>query len=271
MPKSLLPCAARSSTTIGGPSQVSSEVVPNQGRVTIDTLPDDVLVQIFRFYRNHWEHGWHKLVCVCQRWRSIVFASPRHLNLRIEYRGKRPLSKMLDVWPVLPVAIPYSLNRFSSYWGNVASALESEHHRICYIHLSDIPTSQWKRFAAAMQKPFPELTYLRFRAEDNTVTSLPDSFLGGSAPLLRQLRLGNCPFPGIPKLLLSSNQLVVLGLWDIPDSGYISPQDLVTALSIMSKLESLGLGFRSPLYPAFTSTWRTYWPKSRLPFSINSM
>ncbi|KAI9510566.1 hypothetical protein F5148DRAFT_1281763 [Russula earlei] len=160
------------------------------------------------------------------------------------------MSEMMDVWPALPVVISHSF-KFSNSRENIAVALESEHrHRMCKINLWLIPTSAWGRLAAAMQKPFPELTFLRLRVEGNTVTSLPDSFLGGSAPLLRQLWLGNCPFPGISKLLLSSNQLVVLGLWDIPDSGYISPQDLVTALSIMSKLESLGLGFRSPLYPA---------------------
>ncbi|KAI9462661.1 hypothetical protein F5148DRAFT_216248 [Russula earlei] len=217
-------------------------------RVTIDTLPDDVLLKIFRFYRNRWENEWHTLVRVCHRWRSIVFASPRHLNLRIEYKGKRPLSEMPDDWPVLPVAIQHSFNRSSSYWGNMAGALESEHrHRICYIDLSSIPTSHWERFAAAMQKPFPELTCLFWT---NTATSLPDSLLGGSAPLLRQLILINCPFPGLPKLLFYAKQLVHLCIWDIPDSGYISPQDLVTALSVLSRLEILLLEFRSPLYPA---------------------
>ncbi|KAI9457881.1 hypothetical protein F5148DRAFT_338744 [Russula earlei] len=240
MPKSLLPCAARTSTTIGGPSQASLEGSPcehHQDPVTINTLPDDVLVEIFHFYVNHWEIGtnrWHTLVHVCQRWRHVVFASPRRLNLRLQYRGQRPMSEMLDVWPVLPVVV--ISHRFSSFLENLVGALESEHrHRICEINLFNIPTSEWERLAAAMQKPFPELT---------------DSFSGGSAPFLRYLSLENCPFPGLPKLLLSSNQLVDLYLWNIPNSGYISPQDVGTALSVMSKLEVLELGFESPLYPA---------------------
>ncbi|KAI9454627.1 hypothetical protein F5148DRAFT_419813 [Russula earlei] len=139
----------------------------------------------------------------------------------------------------------------SNFWENVAAALESEHHHpICKIGLFYIPTTEWERLAAAMQKPFPELTYLRFRAEGNTVTSLPDSFLGGSAPLLRELWLANWPIQGLPKLLLSANQLVILRLSNIPDSGYIARRDLVIALSVMSRLEILGLGFRSPLHPA---------------------
>ncbi|KAI9463765.1 hypothetical protein F5148DRAFT_194526 [Russula earlei] len=162
------------------------------------------------------------------------------------------MSEMLDDWPVLPVVI--SLTTYSSLksyidlcCGNVADALESEHHyRICELKLSGIPTSYLERFAGAMRKPFQELTFLRFWVKENTVTSLPDSFLGGSAPLLRQLVLGNCSFPGLPKLLLSANHLHRLSLHRIPDSGYVSPQDLATALSVMSRLESFLLGFRSP-------------------------
>ncbi|KAI9436096.1 hypothetical protein F5148DRAFT_30347 [Russula earlei] len=225
-------------------------------RVTINTLTDDVLVEIFHFYvivdSSYWiirTNAWHTLVHVCQRWRHVVFASPRRLNLRLEYTGQRPMCEMLDVWPVLPVVISHQFSRSS--WEDLAVALESEHHhRICQITLPPIPTSQWERFSAAMQKPFPELTHLSFRTEDNAVTSLSDSFLGGSAPLLRGLWLNNCPFPGIPKLLLSSNQLVYLSLWDIPRSSDISPQDLFTALSVLSRLKTLDLGFRSPPYPA---------------------
>ncbi|KAI9463371.1 hypothetical protein F5148DRAFT_200261 [Russula earlei] len=262
MPESSFPCTTRFSTMIGSPSQASLETSPCEHRqVTIDTLPDEVLVKIFFFYVNHrriWTNGWHTLLHVCQRWRHIALASPRRLNLRLEYTGRRPMSEIQDVWPVLPVVIShhsssyeFSNSYLDSCWGNVASALESEHrHRICRIDLSLIPTSRWERLAAAMQNPFPELTSLRIWVAKNTVTSLPDSFLGGSAPLLRRLSLSNCPFPGIPKLLLSANQLLDLRLWNISDSGYISPQELVTALSVMSRLKSLYLEFQSPLYPA---------------------
>ncbi|KAI9463372.1 hypothetical protein F5148DRAFT_200384 [Russula earlei] len=261
MPEPSLPCTARSSTTIGdpGPSQASFEESPcehRQDQGMINTLPDEVLVDIFHFYVNHSSirtNEWHTLVHVCQRWRSVVFVSPRRLDLRLEYSGKSPISEMQDVWPDLPVVInlarsPWIVSK--SYWENLTAALESEHHRICEIHFPLVPTSEWERLAAAMQKPFPELTFLRFWVDHNTAASLPNSFLGGSAPLLRELLLRNCPLPGIPKLLLSANQLVLLRLWDIPDSGYLSPQDLGTALSVMSRLESLYLGFKSRLYPA---------------------
>ncbi|KAI9507919.1 hypothetical protein F5148DRAFT_46596 [Russula earlei] len=217
-------------------------------------LPDDILMEIYFLLvnLNYWRigtGGWRTLVHVCQRWRNIVFTHPRGLNLQLVYKGIGPMSEMLHVWPVLPVVISRgsSVMYRSSIWGNIAAALKSEHHnRICEIDLSPIPASHWERLAAGMQKPFPHLTSLRIFAEGNTVTPLPDSFLGGSAPLLRQLELGNCPFPGIPTLLLSAHVLVRLSLWNIPHSGYFSPQDLVTALSGMPRLAILGLKFQSP-------------------------
>ncbi|KAI9507858.1 hypothetical protein F5148DRAFT_1284738 [Russula earlei] len=164
------------------------------------------------------------------------------------------MSDMLDVWSLLPVVISQGLKTYKlsksdldSCWGNVAAFLASEHHRrICEIELSLIPTSHWGKLVAEMQKPFPELTLLHMSGEGNMEASLPDSFLGGSASLLRHIWLENCPFPGMPKLLLSINHLVTLRLWNIPHSGYISPQALVTAVSLMSGLETLRLEFQSP-------------------------
>jgi hypothetical protein len=97
-----------------------------------------------------------------------------------------------------------------------------------------------------MQKPFPELTHLEVWIND-VAPVLPESFLGGSAPRLRRLRLNRIPFPSIPKLLLSAHQLVTLNLWNIPDSGYFSPHALTTSLAAMTSLEFLRLRFLSPL------------------------
>ncbi|KAI9445777.1 hypothetical protein F5148DRAFT_758450 [Russula earlei] len=81
-------------------ASVLSMTTTNQsisGRITVNTLPDDVLVDIFYFYVNDWDigtSGWHALVHVCQRWRHIVLGSPRRLNLRLVYRGI--MSEMQD-------------------------------------------------------------------------------------------------------------------------------------------------------------------------------
>ena len=58
--------------------------------VTIEMLPDNVLLEIFDFYRmadiqslrgRPWR--WHKLVHICRSWRQVVFASPLRLNMQL--------------------------------------------------------------------------------------------------------------------------------------------------------------------------------------------
>jgi hypothetical protein len=58
--------------------------------------------------------------------------------------------------------------------------------------------------------------------------------------------LDSIPFPGIRKLLSSTSDLVHLDLWDIPDSGYISPEMMLMSLSSLTQLKTLGLEFHSP-------------------------
>ena len=98
-----------------------------------------------------------------------------------------------------------------------------------------------------MQRPFPELRELQLGPEDGKVTlaPIPASFLGGSAPHLHLLRLEQIPFPGLPKLLLSATHLVHLDLRGISCSGYISPEAMRNCLSVLTKLETLHIVFKS--------------------------
>jgi len=257
--QSLFPYTPRSSWIgfsfkVGGHSvhpRGESGLARRQRLVTIDKLPDDVLVEIF-FYanpRNSSIHNpWHALVHVCRRWRHLVFASPRHLNLQLKYRGHRPMSEVLEVWPVLPVSLISDTHQSDQRLDNTVAALESEYYnRIFEVYIRPMTNSRWERFAPAMQKPFPELAYLQVFVDGGMVAPvLPESFLGGSAPRLRTLTLESISFPSLPKLLLSVNGLVELTLWDIPDSGYFSPDAMATALAVMTRLETLCLEFRSP-------------------------
>jgi hypothetical protein len=101
-----------------------------------------------------------------------------------------------------------------------------------------------------MQEPFPALTCLELNACYIPPVH-PDSFLGGSAPRLRKIHLTRVPFPALPNLLLSASDLVTLSLTDIPHSGYISPEAMVTGLSPLTKLKHIHFCFRSPgrLFP----------------------
>ncbi|KAH9974396.1 hypothetical protein BGW80DRAFT_1559899 [Lactifluus volemus] len=80
----------------------------NQGRVTIEALPDDVLLDIFESYISRSENPhkeWHPLVHVCRRWRYLVFASPLRLDLRLICTNSSPVREKLDIWPPLLIKI----------------------------------------------------------------------------------------------------------------------------------------------------------------------
>ena len=132
--------------------------------IRIDILPDDVLLEIFDFYidvipsygRTQEMELWQSLVHVCRRWRSLVFGSPRRLNLRLFCTGRTPARDTLDVWPAFPLLI----------WGNVTSSSDADdiivalgqNNRVCQVFLSGIADPQWEKVLGAMQVPFPELT-----------------------------------------------------------------------------------------------------------------
>ena len=77
----------------------------------IDILPDDVLLAVFDFCGDEIQNSkkrieaWQSLVHVCRRWRSIVFGSPRHLNLRLVSTERTSVRNTLDVWPPFPLVI----------------------------------------------------------------------------------------------------------------------------------------------------------------------
>jgi hypothetical protein len=206
-------------------------------------LPDNALLETFDFYVDGARiEAWITLVHVSRKWRSSVFGSPRRLNLRLDCRARTPVRETLHVWPLLPIVISGNDNQ---EWGvdNIIAALE-RNDRVCGV---DIQSSQIEEVLAAMQEPFPALTYLDLVSKDETEPVVPDSFLGGSAPRLRSLSLDRIPFPSLPRLLLSAADLVNLSLCGIPLSGYISPEAMVASLSTLTRLKSLWLEFQSPL------------------------
>jgi len=151
---------------------------------------------------------------------------------------------MLDIWPPLPIVIS-SLNTKTG--DNIVAAL-THNIRVCEITLYRLPSSLWEKTLAAMQKPFPALTRLDLHTTDEADEEpiVFESFLGGSAPNLQYLAFYCIPFPGLPKLLSSATHLCTLHLWEIPHSGYISPEAMATALSVLTRLESFYLKFQSP-------------------------
>ena len=230
-------------------------------------LPDDVLLEIFDFYVNGAEpegeektvfeekvmiESWQTLVHVCRRWRTVVFGSPRRLDLRLVCTTDTPARDTLDVWPPLPLSIRALFSEPLEI-EDIIPVLECS-DRVHEIILEDVFSSELEDILKAMQEPFPELTDLlisvwpdRETDETEPVLSLPDSFLGGFAPRLRSLSLSSIPFRALPKLLLSATHLAYLYLEEIPHSGYIPPKAMVAALSTLTGLEIFSLKFQSPL------------------------
>ena len=231
--------------------------------ISIDKLPDEVLLEIFdlcvdkdrglNFSKKEIE-AWQPLVHVCRQWRRVVFVSPRRLNLRLVFTAFTPARDTLDVWPTLPLVINVSV--FETEREDDVALVPERSDRVEIIRLFLLIDWGLSLEAAlvAMQRPFPELTYLVFEICRGRMEVLSDSFLGGSVPHLQELYFIGIPFPGLPKLLLSASHLATLSLRDIPDSGYILPEVMAASLSTLINLRSLCLRFIS-----FGFDWESFW------------
>ena len=231
------------------------------GEVTIDMLPDYVLLQTFSFCREtqFWSYRllspvlwWRPLVHVCRRWRQIVFSSPRSLHLLIYCGIKTSIRKSLDIWPPFLISVDLEINNPDEECENTVAALELRDRvsevRIL-INCRAGGASVLERLTAAMLEPFPELSCLYLIYLGDTTQVLPDAFLGRFAPSLQSLTLVKVAFPALSALLLSTTRLTSLQLWGTP---YISPEAIVTCLVALPNLEDVGLSF--PPYPDHISS-----------------
>ena len=247
--------------------------------ISIGVLPDDVLLAIFDFYVDEatkviWDislpkplvEGWQPLVHVCRRWRTIVFGSPRRFNLGLGCSFKTPARDNLDIWPALPLFI-FDNRRNQRDGVDDINAVLKRTDRVRQIRLDDLSGSHLEKVLKAMQVSFPELIYLELHTLEPRFVL--NTFLGGSAPHLRVLRLQGIAFPGLPRLLLSTTHLVDLNL-RFPHSMYNSPEVMATALSTLTNLRFLKLGFQTRLFlPDWASRRPPHSTRSVLPVLIH--
>ena len=221
---------------------------PPSQEVTIEILPEDVLLDIFRHYLGANPHTWHMLGWVCQRWRQIVFTSPLGLNLRIHCTYGKPVLESLDYWPALPIILRYGgiLNLgcpSPSDEDNIVAALRYS-DRVRIISLTITSTLLEKLSAMGALEPFSELEELCLLPRDTQQQlTLPSAFRWG--PRLRTLHLARIAFPSFPQLLSHSQGLVELKLCEIPIAGYFPPESFANALSGTTQLETHSLHFIS--------------------------
>jgi hypothetical protein len=224
----------------------------------IDMLPDDVLLEIFDFYRMDPEVGffccsiylwrWQGLIQVCRRWRYVVFGSPLRLDLRVICTDRTSTRASLDIWPSFPINITcHSYRVDDKSVENIIAAVEHGHDRISHFSIEFITGSASGKLTAAMQQPLPTLKHFRLMLDYESVPApvVSKTFLGGSAPLLEVFTSRGLPFPTFPEFISSSAHIRDLRIHDIPHSGYISPNAMVACLAVLPNLEVLSIGILS--------------------------
>ncbi|KAH9028356.1 hypothetical protein EDB85DRAFT_2276398 [Lactarius pseudohatsudake] len=198
----------------------------NRHAVTINILPDDILLEIFAF-------------CLPDPHASLDSIRRMRVWQRLN----------LGLWPDFPLTVVFDDPKDQD---DFIAALEHP-GRVRRIDIFSICPDVFE-VVEAMRVPFPALTHLELTGpehndHDPDVLDLPDEFLGGSAPCLQHICLENISFPGLPTLLLSARDLVSLQLESVPptysDYGHISPEEMVSSLAVLTKLRTLSI-YRYP-------------------------
>jgi hypothetical protein len=225
---------------------------------TIRTLNDDVLLEIFDYYRldvnNSWNVrlGWRKVSQVCRRWRHLIHSMAFHLGMRILCTNGTPTVAMLDHLSALPLFIDYR---------DTAGAKISQQDEFVILHavlLRDrirhinlhLPPSNFHKLLILLVEPYPKLEHLSLSCSLSSTTNadislvLPKTF---PAPNLRHLTLLGVNLPNRLRLLSSTTSIVTLVLGNIRSPGYFPPRLLVARLQLLPYLEELSVGFSVPI------------------------
>jgi hypothetical protein len=222
-------------------------------------LNDDVLLIIFNIYRlnirdeegdenarsvRRWDRQrwWYRLAHVSRAWRSLILASPVHLNIHLLCTYGVPVADMLAHSPPLPLIVFYEDNRGMTTEDEEGVLLAlSYSDRIRRISLL-VPASNLGKFIAAMDEEFPILERMCIGSQSKSSTRMvfPGTF---QAPNLRHVWTASIGSP----LLTSTAGLVNLELMDIPASAYFPPSYILTRILLMPQLETLIIHFHSPL------------------------
>ena len=224
-------------------------------KLTIDNIPDEVLLDIFDSYRQHFTHGhslwnrkhkWFKLIHVCRRWRCIIFASSTRLDLCLSMSTSNPNSVATIFLPhlsLLPIAIKHHYlpvgtdpHVKTEEFGCMQAALKS-YNRVRGITFSGTAPDFDELFKAT-KCPFPMLEDLELRNLDSGIAELkvPATFLDGSAPHLRRLKLYRISLTSISSLLSTTTMLFELCL-----RIYTTSASLLAHLQDMHCLRHLNL------------------------------
>ncbi|KAI9445985.1 hypothetical protein H4582DRAFT_519707 [Lactarius indigo] len=220
---------------------------------TINTLPDEVFLEIFDQYRSvkTWSRPgsqgwWYTLVHICRRWRRLVFASSIRLNLQLRCTFGTPVNDMIRHSPPFPLVLDYGPHILKKWTAEdeLGFLLASQHlPRVSEIVLS-APGLTLAKLTTGMTEVAPRLETLSLHSQTSEIV-LPKRFLEGGAPQLCHLILTGAALSPLQPLLSSATSLVSLVLERIPSSAYFSPDSLVAQLRTMPSLQVLSISFLS--------------------------
>jgi F-box-like len=231
---------------------------PPTTRMTINDLPDEVLLEIFDVYRQsfssfssvrYWnnKNGWLKLAHVCHYWRSVVLASPSRLRLRLYFTTDNP--PMGAVAPGclsnLPIIVDYGHANWNATSPKCFISTLKYPDRVCEIAIrGSNKRSDNLEISGALDVPFPALENFELYDFGMERISLPMS-LTTSIQSLQRLRLVGAPLKSLLPLLSATRALVDLGL-DCDTIFYPTKgASLLTDLQHMPHLRNLQVIARS--------------------------
>ena len=171
---------------------------------------------LVHIYERHWnrKHGWFKPVHVCRKWRHIVLASPSRLDLSLVLVQHNP-GDIKTVYRSRLLPLPIRIDcvygtRMDKDVGRVVAALK-QRDRVHGIAIKGKGLLLGKYFKE-IKRPFPALERLHICHSYRLKLPRPPTFLGGSAPRLRRLKICPVSLESISHLLSSATALVELSL-----------------------------------------------------------
>ena len=227
-----------------------TRAIPTQ--VTIESVSDEFLLNIFRCFLDISPRDWPRLVHTCRKWRRITFASQGSLHLRLFCTHGTPVRKSLNCWPALPIVVengglPALCPPTPEDEADIMVALKQS-DRVISISLT-ISTSLLKKLST-IERAFSELQDLVLLSRGGVLLTMPSAFQWGQR--LRRLRSTGIAFPALlqplscrPSSSSSSTNLLDLQLHDSFLHRQFSPAILKNFFSEMTQLRSLSLHFDS--------------------------
>ena len=235
----------------------------------IDSVDDDVLLDIFGSYRLDDDENWNlqlrwcKLIQVCRRWRQLILGSPSHLNLHLLCTDGTPVADMLDHSPPLPIIINYQNTCATMTPEDEEGVLLAlQHHNRVRRVVLHAPSQGLHRFLTAMNEHFPILERLSIfpTTDDEAKLVMPRTF---QAPRLSHLALLGVTLSAEPRSLASAVSLVALTLTISRVFVYLPPEDLAAQLQFVSLLEELSITFSVPIPRSRFQKHAIYTPMTR--------